>query len=212
MTLGVVVGLSAEARLAAPLGRVEAGGGGPAGAAAAARRLIAGGATALLSFGLAGGLDPSLRPGTLVIPRRVRLPDGRSLATEAGLLGPLDPTSDTLLAGERILATVAEKRAAWEASGAAAIDLESGEVALAARAAGLGFAVLRAICDPAERSLPAAAMLALDSGGRVSLARVMGSLIAAPGQLPALLRLADDARRARASLLRASAQIIRHQA
>lgn len=37
----------------------------------AARRLVARGATALASRGVAGGLDPGLRPGTVILPDTV---------------------------------------------------------------------------------------------------------------------------------------------
>jgi adenosylhomocysteine nucleosidase len=88
-----------------------------------------------------------------------------------------------------------------------AVDLETGAVARVAAAHGLPFAVLRAICDPAERDLPPAALVALNARGAIGLARVAGSLIAWPGQVPALLRLAADAAAARRSLARRVAAI-----
>jgi hypothetical protein len=67
----IVVGLKAEALLARRLGvPVMIGGGTAAGAEMAARRAVAEGATALVSFGLAGGLDPSLRPASSSCRRR----------------------------------------------------------------------------------------------------------------------------------------------
>ena len=68
-SVGIVVGLAAEARIARRLGwKVAIGGGAAAGAEAAARRLIDEGSDALVSFGLAGALDPALRPGALIVP------------------------------------------------------------------------------------------------------------------------------------------------
>ncbi len=69
------------------------------------------------------------------------------------------------------------------------------------------FAVLRAICDPAERSLPAVALAALDARGVIGVWRVITSLTARPGQLPALLALAVDAAAARRSLVERVRQI-----
>ncbi|HEY0425948.1 MAG TPA: hypothetical protein VGC82_21710, partial [Rhodopila sp.] len=65
--LGFVTGLAAEARIASRFGYPVRVGGTPAGAGVAASELIEQGATALVSFGLAGGLDPALRPGTVVV-------------------------------------------------------------------------------------------------------------------------------------------------
>ena len=71
----------------------------------------------------------------------------------------------------------------------------------------LPFAVLRAICDPAERDLPPAALVALDQAGAIGLWRVLVSLARAPQQLPGLLALARDAAAARRALLAATRAI-----
>ncbi|HST76819.1 MAG TPA: hypothetical protein VLJ20_15690 [Acetobacteraceae bacterium] len=199
--MGIVVGLRAEARIASRAGWPVAIGGGTApGAADAARQLAAGGATALVSFGLAGGLDPALRPGDVVVPSHVLLA-GSLLPTDPTLLGRAD--GSTLLCGETAVASAAEKRHWFEMTGAVAVDLESGAVARVALEHGLPFAALRAICDPAERDLPPAALVALDARGAIGLLRVLRSLVAHPGQLPALLALTRDAAHARRSLVRA---------
>ena len=71
MALAVVTGLEAEARIARRAGLdALAAGGGPGAATRAADDLVRRGATALLSFGIAGGLDPALRTGTVVVGRR----------------------------------------------------------------------------------------------------------------------------------------------
>lgn len=236
--MAILVGLTAEARLAAPLGCiVVAGGGSAAGAEAAVRQLIARGATGLISFGLAGGLDPSLRPGTLIVPEAVLasairqvsplaaqpalphvqhasppivstpsgppagIPHWESFATDPALSARLGgATPHTILGGDTIATTADAKRRLWEATGAAAIDLESGAVARAAAASGLPFAVLRAICDPAGRDLPPAALTALNHQGAIGLLRVIASLAARPGQFGALMTLAADAAAARGAL------------
>jgi adenosylhomocysteine nucleosidase len=203
---GVVVGLAAEARIARKLGhQVAIGGGGTAGAEQAARRLVAEGATALLSFGLCGGLDPVLRPGALLMPHAV-LDGATRYAADSALAARFGGvTPHLLLGGTRIAATAAGKRQLREATGADAIDLESGAVARVATAAGLPFAVVRAVCDPADQDLPPAALIALDAKGAIGVTRLLASLAARPGQLPALLALARHAAAARRSLLRAVA-------
>jgi len=203
--IGVVVGLAAEARIARRLGHpVAIGGGAAAGAESAARRLVADGVTALLSFGLCGGLDPALQPGALLIPEAV-LDGGTRYATSptiAARFGAM--TSDLVLGGAQAAATAAEKRRLRDATGAAAIDLESGAVARVAAEAGLPFAVLRAVCDPAGQDLPPAALGALDGNGAIGFLRVLAALAGRPVELPALLVLAGQAAAARRSLVRAT--------
>jgi adenosylhomocysteine nucleosidase len=198
---GVVVGLAAEARLVRSLGWLVAIGGGTArGAGLAAERLVSGGVTAVISFGLAGGLDPALRAGSLLVPRAI-MTDEQHLPTDPELSERLGCVSIPLLLGARdVVATAAAKARLFAATGAAAVDLESGAVARVATEHGLPFAALRAICDPAERDLPPAALIALDQHGAIGLARVLGSILAHPTQLPALLALAADAAAARRAL------------
>jgi adenosylhomocysteine nucleosidase len=199
--LGIVTGLTAEARLARPLGVAVAGGGTTAGARRAAERLAVRGATTLLSFGLAGGLDPALPPGTLIIPGRV-LTKGGILQANAALVAALGGNpATTLLASDRVVSKAADKMRLWTASGAAAVDMESGAVAEVAAERGLTFAVLRAVCDPAEQDLPPAALAALDADGAMALRGIALSVLRRPAQIPALLRLAQHARQGRAALV-----------
>jgi adenosylhomocysteine nucleosidase len=204
----IVVGLAAEARIAQRLGLpVDIGGGTASGAQAAARRLVASGATGLISFGLAGGLDPALRAGVLLVPTAVWI-DDRSVPTDPLLSQRLGGCSAGLLLGAGdVVATASAKAALFAATGAVAVDLESGAVARVAAEHHLPFAVLRAICDPAERDLPPAALIALDRRGAIGLMRVLGSLLAHPAQIPALLTLAADAVAARRALRTAIARI-----
>lgn len=94
--VGVVCALAAEAR---HLGRttrrhesltpladgtlLAVSGMGPAAAARSARALIDAGATALASWGMAGGLDPALAAGTIFLPSEV-ISSGVSVATATG--------------------------------------------------------------------------------------------------------------------------------
>lgn len=199
--LAVLVGFAAEARIARPLGfRIAIGGGHAAGATLAARRLVAGGATALISFGLAGGLDPCLPAGTLIVPDAVLRP-GHAIPTDPALNRRFGgSTGHRLLGADTIAATAADKHRLWKATGAAAVDLESGAIAEVAAEHALPFAVLRAICDPAGRDLPDAALAALDQSGMIGIGRILGSLLRHPGQLAGLLALARDAAAARRAL------------
>ena len=143
-----------------------------------------------------------MRPGTLVVPHRV-IWRGRDFAADAALGAALGGFScEALLASDTVVATSQDKAASWRASAADALDMESGTVAEAAQAAGIPFAVLRAVCDPAWRSLPPAALAALDPTGGVGLGQILWSVLNRPSQIGALLSLAADAARARRALVR----------
>jgi adenosylhomocysteine nucleosidase len=201
--IGVVVGMAAEARIAGRLGWPVAVG------RDAAQRLLDAGAGALVSLGVAGGLDPALRPGTLIVADTV-IVCGNHHATDPELSRRLGgSTGHIVLGGDTIISTSTEKRRLYMATRAAAVDLESGAVAGLAVRNNIPFAVLRVICDPASQALPPAALAALDAHGAIGLWRVLASIAAQPGQLPALLALASDAAMARRALAERVRQIAR---
>jgi adenosylhomocysteine nucleosidase len=155
---------------------------------------------ALMSFGLCGGLDPALEPGHVVVAHRIALPEGGALDFDARWANAIaariaGARVAPLLGARDVAATAAEKRALFERHGVPAIDMESRGVAEAAREAGVPFVALRAVADPAQRTLPNVAARAVDAGGRVRPFRVLLGLLARPHDLPALIALGIDARR-----------------
>ena len=158
----------------------------------------------LISFGLAGGLHPALRPGALVVPDVVLSQDGH-WPTHPPLAARLGTVSGALYSGGTVLATADDKEALYVRTGAAAVDLESAAVAEAAARHALPFAVLRAVCDPASRSLPRA--VALDPAGQISGRAVLRELMRRPQDMAALIVLGSDAARARRALIRRVRQI-----
>jgi adenosylhomocysteine nucleosidase len=213
MPIAAVTGLVAEARIARRIGwRAVAAGGDAEWTRRAMAQLVADGARALVSFGICGGLDPALTPGALILPQVVISEDGRrwrvDTALRSVLAAVLGRARVVALGGDvfgaaRAADTPERKAALNRESGAIAVDLESHLVADAAAAAGLPFAVLRAVADPAERVLPPAALIGLTAAGRPALGRILLSLVRRPAQLPALLQLARDTRRSLAALRRA---------
>jgi hopanoid-associated phosphorylase len=214
-TIGVITGLRAEARCLRGLDvRVACSGGSAERAQGEAARLIAEGAVGLVSFGLAGGLAPQLRPGDLLLPETVRSTGRAAWSVDAIwrerlharlAAGGLEPIAGALVGSERIVATASDKGALFEATGALAVDMESHEVAAVATAAGLPFLVIRALADPHDQIVPQVAWEALRPDGRVRLRATLGGLIRQPDQLMALLRLGRHSARGLASLRRAAA-------
>ena len=213
---GFVTGLAVETRvLRYNLGQdgaepLTACAGADAGRArAAAEALVAADAGALVSYGIAGGLDPALAAGTLLLPEAVLTPGGPALATDAAwrtrLLAAASQAghgfAGGLLAGsDRALAGVAEKRGLHETSAALAVDMESHAVGLAARDAGLPFLVLRAVADPAGRALPRSVIGSIRPDGRPRAGLVAARLALRPWEIAAVGRLRQDARAALSAL------------
>jgi len=110
------------------------------------------------------------------------IPDTLSYPTDPTLTERLRRGDATSPPGrDSIAVTASYKHRLWTATGGAAIDLESVRSPVPPPVHGLPFAVLRAICDPAGRNLPPAALTALNSQGTIGLLRVIASLLRRPG-------------------------------
>lgn len=215
MEAAAVTGLDAEARIARRAGiAAEPSGGVASQTTAIAENFLRNGAEALLSFGIAGALAPSLPGGTILLPRAV-IDDGgtrhtvdpawHASASQALRRAGLSFAEGDVLGATEPAVSAEVKAALLRATQAVAVDLESHLIAAAAERAGKPFLVLRAIADPASRALPPAAVNGLDARGKPALGPVLVSVLRQPGQIPALLRLAGDTRRALAALVSALA-------
>jgi hopanoid-associated phosphorylase len=196
-TLLVVVGLKREARLVGADTRVLIGGRG-------LDALMAERPTALLSFGLCGGLDPALKIGDLVLGRAVAVGDDRYDADPAWIdeiaRAVPEATIGDIAAGPDIIGTREAKATLREATGALAVDMESHLVAQAAGRLGVPFAVLRAVSDRAGDALSKAAQAGFALNGTSNVAAVARALAVRPHELPSLLRTAFHAEAALRSL------------
>ena len=200
----VAVGLKSEAALLPPGLRVVISGGDPARLAA----LWPADATAVLSFGIAGGLAPGVARGEVILASALWEAD-ETLPVDAPWLAALSahiPARIGLLAASAsLLDSPAAKAALHARSGALAVDMESGAAARFARARNLPFAVLRAVADGPADALPRAAAVGLNPDGSPAPGRVLAALLRHPGELPALLRLARASAAAHEALRKALA-------
>ncbi|HEY2019900.1 phosphorylase [Paraburkholderia sp.] len=183
----------------------------------ALRAALARGAAGIISFGTAGGLAPDLEPGELIVADAVDGPFGRlqtdrqwteRIAAAIGVGGAPGGVAarvrrGTIAAVAAPLVTAGDKRALHNSTGALAVDMESHIAGAMAAAHGLPFAVCRAVVDPAWRTLPPAATAGLRDDGSTALGPILRELLRQPSQLGALIRLAADARAARAALVQA---------
>ena len=162
----------------------------------------------VISFGVAGGLDPSLKSGDVVVATEVLSGDTRFLAGLAlneemiasAALKRRRVVRGGLAGVEQVIAATASKAALHSETGAAAVDMESHIAAAYAAEAGLPFAALRVISDPAGRALPALAKSAIKPNGDIDVRKVLRGLARNPRTLRALVSTGIDFNRALRSL------------
>lgn len=211
MCLGIVAALFSEARMLArdavvrnisgglaegtPL--LASSGIGARHARQAGERLLARGAQALLSWGVAAGLDPGIASGSLVLPRAIVTADWNVLEVDhnwharlhASLAPHLSVYTEPIVESPAVLAHPHAKRRLHAQSGAVAADMESAALGALAREAGVPFLVVRAVSDCADHAVPTVALAALDAQGRIRSAALLG-MLREPRSWPALARLA----------------------
>ena len=153
-------GLAVEAKIARAAGFSVVIGAGDRDRTAALVATAAAQTDCLVSFGIAGGLAPELKVGTVIVSGEVVsehfgwaiAPTYRQQLTKfAHSIGAVE---GPVFGATSILATKAEKSRVWATTRSLAVDLESEIVARIASALGLPFIVLRTIADTAHRDLP----------------------------------------------------------
>jgi adenosylhomocysteine nucleosidase len=166
-------------------------------AAQAAAALTHAGVDGLVSFGLAGGLDPALEAGHLLLPDQVVSDDVPALAVDAmwrarllqALSSMMTISGGMLWSGRQPVLTVTDKRRLFTQWGARAVDMEAMAVGMAAQNAHIAFLAVKVVVDTASDVLPSAVMAA-DGYGRIRPARLLAALLRHPGQIAALIQLA----------------------
>lgn len=171
---------------------------------------------AVYSFGVAGGLDPELKPGDLLVSTQViaqsadttRNIVAESWSADQDLLGAIQRqaaqgTTVTLRQGVFLGSDFeardnphANNQNLRDISGADIIDNESHIAARFAREHGLPFVSVRAVSDSVSKALPPAALIALQDDGSPNIVAVAKSILKNPRQLPALIRTAREYKKA----------------
>jgi adenosylhomocysteine nucleosidase len=181
---------------------------GPTRAAATSKALLEGGATALLSWGSAGGLTSKVSPGSLILPKTVIASDRSLYHVDVHwherfcnrLKGHVDFHTEPLVESPRVVRTPEEKATLFRETGAVGVDMESGAVAAVAQEARVRLMVVRAVADGADTSIPESTLNAVDEFGRLNFFKLIHGLAKNPTDLLALVRIARNYRRAQRGL------------
>src|SRR6516164_9769556 len=161
----------------------------------------------LVSFGIAGGLEPGLEAGTVIVSGEV-ISEGHHWAVDSLYMQRLSDFAHSIgaiwgpvLATTSIIATRTEKKRAWATTRALAVDLESEIVARTATALGIPFIVLRSIADTARRDLPPASLIPLTANGNPDVLKVFSAVLRRPFQLTGMIGLARETALALSALI-----------
>lgn len=154
----------------------------------------------LVGVGAAGALVPSLEAGEIVVASHVVDESGETPAPDASLIAraaALGAKPATLVSTARPICSSKEKSAVAVRFGvadsaSAVVDMESAAWARVAASRGVPFALLRAVSDTFEESLPEFLSSSLSRDGSVDRAAVFRRLVLHPGALP---RPSPDARK-----------------
>ena len=141
----------------------------------------------LVSFGLAGGIADGLSCGDVIDADRVVDRDG-ALLWQGAPVGVPGARVGTLVAVDAVLDDPAERRRLAAATGALAVDMESGAIARAGRLVGC----VRVVSDTPERPLDGLDGAVRDSG-ELDLVGLLRAFLRSPA---GFVRAAGDGRRA----------------
>lgn len=206
--LGIITGLRSEARIlsATEIGKhheILVAGADSRRAVSLAEQAVSAGVVGLVSFGLAGGLDPGLSCGDVLLPEVIAFGDQQRQTDTgwrqrlAGMLPePLAVREDTLAGSTGLLSTPDEKSRLSEGSGAVAVDMESHAVAAVAVRWGVPFIAVRIVADPADQAVPSWMASVIGTDGGVKYGAVLHGVIRQPTGFPGLIRLARYNRKA----------------
>jgi adenosylhomocysteine nucleosidase len=152
----------------------------------------------LVSFGFAGSLEPTFRPGSLVTATRVVDADGRTLWDGPALdVEGAEPA--VVCASDTVANEPAARRALAQRSGASVVDMESGVLASTGRLAG----VVRAVSDSGDHPVGKLVCAGKADGGTDW--KVVATAFAT--EPIRSIRTARDARKATAALARAAEEL-----
>jgi adenosylhomocysteine nucleosidase len=183
---------------------------GPVNAANAAQILVDLKVDALVSWGVAGSLDPGLVAGDIVLPLNVLDDEGQIFhvnqewhtALKNTLNHPGVYSEGKLVSTQGVQQDGRLKSELHQTTQAMAVDMESAAIAKVAFTTNKPFVVIRTIFDTVAMHIPPSSTNATDQYGQVSMLKLMTGLIRTPSELLQYPKLVSAFAKAKRSLRR----------
>ena len=174
--------------------------------AAVGRMLDRAGVAHVAVVGIAGGIGPTVAIGDLVIPSVVSdFPDRRGFTPAP--LGDLTPSGEIVSSDE--YGYPPETLAAFIDSGVVAVDMETVAVAAVCEARGVPWSAIRAVSDRADDdTVDIATLTTVNPDGSPKVGAALRHVLAHPGKIPRLARLARNATAAATTAARTAARAV----
>lgn len=162
----------------------------------------------VISSGLAGAVDDRLAVGDLILAENFS--DSNLLSRARKILGDRTPRVSKLFTSASIVDSISERNEIARASGAAAVDMETGSISEICKAHGIPLLSLRAISDSPSEAFPAPPQVLFDiERQRTSYSRLLTYLLKHPAVIAKLTRFSKRIAQVRAKLAEALVMLIR---
>jgi hypothetical protein len=136
----------------------------------------------IILAGLAGGLDPSLAVGDVVI----QAPPNQSIPAD---WIPANARNGKIVGAQSLVCTPQEKLALYRSTGCIAVDMETHVVTAYAERLGKPLLIIRAISDTAAHSIDPRLINLFDANGRIRPLGIAQYLLRNPSSVVTLFRL-----------------------
>lgn len=147
----------------------------------------------VLTCGFAGGLNPALRPETVIFEADASFPLRQALLDSGAIAASFH-------CAERVAVTAVEKTALRERTGLDAVEMESGVIRRLCHERGLPSATVRVISDAAHEDLPLDFNKLVRPDGLIHNGKLARTVLHRPHKIPALIALGARTKSAAARL------------
>jgi adenosylhomocysteine nucleosidase len=166
----------------------------------AANKLLNFNINGLISWGVAGAIDSSLKSGDLILANTIISPD-KTYTTSIEWKNKLSEyiqdkhgkiINANIASSREICASTTDKENLLRSTDALAVDMESAAIAETAKKNNLDFIAIRTIADQAHTCIPEAVLKHTDNLGNPELLKFVLSCILKPGQIRDIVILAKN--------------------